>query len=143
MQDCKLVKVPILMAARLIVEQCPKTYEEIEDMTCVPYKSVVGSMMYVMVCTRPDISHAVGVLGKYISTLGKEHWKTIKRVFRYLCGTKNYSICYQGKLGGDNGKLYVHVFVGVDWAGYLDQRRSTNEYVFKMFSGEISWMSKK
>jgi hypothetical protein len=59
MQDCKPVKVPIPMGARLIVEQCPKTQEEIEDMACVPYASVVGSLMYVMVCTRPDISHAV------------------------------------------------------------------------------------
>jgi hypothetical protein len=58
------VKVPILVGARLIVEQCPKTQEEIEDMACVPYASVVGILMYVMVCTRPDISHAVGVLSR-------------------------------------------------------------------------------
>jgi hypothetical protein len=143
MQDCKPVKVPIPVGARLTVEQCPKTQEEIEDMAHVPYASVVGSLMYAMVCTRPDISHAVGVLRRYMSTPGKEHWTTVKRVFRYLCGTKDYAICYQGKPGGDSGKLDVHGFVDADWAGDLDRRRSTNGYVFKMFSGAISWMSKR
>jgi hypothetical protein len=52
MQDCKLVKVPISVGARLIVEKCPRTHEEIEDMEHVPYTSVFGSLMYVMVCTR-------------------------------------------------------------------------------------------
>jgi hypothetical protein len=61
MQDCKPMKVPIPVGARLTVEYCPKTQEEIEDMAHVPYASVVGSLMYAMVCTRPDIAHAVGV----------------------------------------------------------------------------------
>jgi hypothetical protein len=59
-----------------------------------------------------------------------------------LCGTKDYAICYQGKLGGDS-ELNVHGFVDTDWAGDLDQRRSTNGYVFKMFGGAINWMSKR
>jgi hypothetical protein len=112
--------VPIPVGARLTVEQCPKTQEEIEDMAHVPYASVVGSLMYVMVCTRPDISHAVGVLRRYMSTPGKEHWTTVKRVFRYLCGTKYYAICYQGKPGGDS-EVDVHGFVDTDWAGDLDR----------------------
>ena len=55
----------------------------------VPYESVVGSLMYIMVCTLPNISHVVGVLSMYMSTLGKEHWITVKRVFRYFCGMKD------------------------------------------------------
>jgi hypothetical protein len=73
MQDCKPVKVPIPMAARLPVEQCSKTREEVEDMGQVPYASEVGSIMYAMVFTQPNISHVVGVLRRYMSTLGKEH----------------------------------------------------------------------
>jgi hypothetical protein len=91
-QDCKSVKVPILVGVRLTVEECPKTHEEIEDMARVPYASVVGSLMYAMVFTRPDIAHAVEVLSKYMSTPGKEHWIALKRVFRYLCDTKDYAI---------------------------------------------------
>jgi hypothetical protein len=51
MQDCKPMKVPIPMAARVTVKQCPKTHEEIEEMECVPYESVVGSLTCAMVCT--------------------------------------------------------------------------------------------
>jgi hypothetical protein len=90
-------------------------------MAHVPYASVVGSLMYVMVCNRPYISHAVGVLSRYMLTPGKEQWTIVKRVFKYLCGTKDYAICYQGRLGGDSGKLNVHGFVDADWAGDLDQ----------------------
>jgi hypothetical protein len=92
MQDCKPMKVPILMEERITTEQCPKTQEEIEDMARVPYASVVGSLMYVMVCTRIDISHGVGVLRRYMLTPGNEHWTVVKKLFRYLCGTKDYSI---------------------------------------------------
>ena len=111
-------------------------------MSHVPYASVVGSLMYAMVCTRPDIFHAVGDLRRYMSNMGKEHWTTIKRVFKYLCGTKNHAICYQGRVVPDR-MLDVHGFVDVNWVGYMDHRRSTSGYVFNLFGGAISWMSKK
>jgi hypothetical protein len=76
-------------------------------------------------------------LSRYMSTPGKEHWTTVKRVFRYLCGKKYYAICYQGN-SGDDSELNVHGFVNNDWAGDLDRRRLTSGYVFKMFSGEIN-----
>ena len=66
MQESKLVKVPILVGVKLSIEQCPKTQEEEEDMSRVPYANVVGSLMYAMVCTRPDISHAMGALSRYM-----------------------------------------------------------------------------
>ena len=94
MQDSKPVKVPIPIGVRLSTEQCPKTQEEEEDMSRVPYASAVSSLMYVMVCTRPDIAHAVGVLSRFMSKLGREHWTIVKRVFRYLHGTSDYGLCY-------------------------------------------------
>ena len=66
MQECKPVKVPIPIGLRLYVEQFPKSQEEEEDIFHVPYDSVVRGLMYVMVCTRLDITHAVGVLTKYM-----------------------------------------------------------------------------
>ena len=90
MQDNKPVNVPIPVGVKLSAEQCPKTQEEEEDMSRVPYASVVGSLIYEIVCTRPDIAHAVGVLSRFMSNLGKEHWTTVKWVFRYLCGTSDY-----------------------------------------------------
>ena len=84
MQDSKPVSVPIPVGAKLSTEQCPKTQEEEEDMSHVPYVSAVGSLMYAMVCTRPDIAHAVGVLSRFMSNPGKEHWTVVKWVFKYL-----------------------------------------------------------
>ena len=113
MQECKPVKVPIPVGVRISAEQCPKTQEEEEDMSHVPYASVVVSLMSPMVCTRPNIAHAVGVLSRYMSKPGKEHWTTIKRVFRYLCGTTDHAIGYQGKVGPDR-ELYIHGLVDAD-----------------------------
>jgi hypothetical protein len=97
MHGSKLGKVHIPIGVKLSADQCPKKQEEEEDISHVPYASVVGSLMYAMVYTRPDIAHAVGVLRRYMSKLGKEHWTTVKRVFRYLRGTTNYGLCYQGR----------------------------------------------
>eukprot|EP00253_Pinus_taeda_P036187 PITA_36187 len=124
------------------VAKCPKTQEGEEDMSCVPYASVVGSLMYEMVYIRPNITHAVGVLGRFMSKPGKEHSTIVKWVFRYLRGTSDYGLCYQGRLGLDR-MLDIHGFVDADWAGDLDQRRSTSGYVFNLFGGAVSWMSKK
>ena len=110
-------------------------------MSRVPYASAVCSLMYAMVCTRLDIAHAVGVLSRYMSKPGKEHWTTVKRVFRYLRGTTDYAICYQGR-PGPNKVINVHGFVDVDWAGDLEHIRSTSGCVFNLFGGAISWMRK-
>eukprot|EP00253_Pinus_taeda_P035816 PITA_35816 len=141
-RDSKPMKVPIPIVVKLSVEQCPKTQEEEEDVSCVPYASEVGSLIYAMVCTRLDIAHAGGVFSNFMSKPGKEHWTTMKQVFRYLRGTSDYGLCYQGRPGLDK-VLDIHGIVDVDWAGDLDQRRSTSGYVFKLFGGAVSWMHKK
>eukprot|EP00253_Pinus_taeda_P013882 PITA_13882 len=71
-------------------ELCPKTQEEEEDISHVPYASAVYSLMYAMVYTRPNIAHAVGVLSRFMSKPRKEHWTTVTQVFRYLRGTSDY-----------------------------------------------------
>eukprot|EP00253_Pinus_taeda_P018644 PITA_18644 len=108
--DSKPVKVAIPVGVRLSAKQCPKTQEEEEDMPPVPYDSVVSSLMYAMVCTRPEIAHAVGLLSRFISKLRKEHWTTVKWAFRYLCGISDYGLCYQGRLGLDRA-LDIRGFV--------------------------------
>jgi hypothetical protein len=115
------------------VDQCPKSQEEEEDMSRVPYVSAVGSLMYAMVYTIPDIAHAVGVLSRYMSKPGKDHWTIVKRVFRYFCGTASYGLFYQGRLRLDR-LVDIHGFVDADWAGDLDHMRSTSGYAFNMFS---------
>ena len=93
-------------------ELSPKTVEEREHMTLVPYASAVGSLMYAMVCTRPDIAHAVRVVNRYMVNLGKEHWEAVKWLLRYLRGTSSTSLCF-GK-----GNVTLQRFCGYcSWCG--------------------------
>eukprot|EP00253_Pinus_taeda_P010578 PITA_10578 len=142
MEEEIYMKQPEDFAVKVKKELCPKAQEEESDISSVPYASVVGSLMYAMVCTIPDIAHAVGVLSRFMSKPGKEHWTTVKRVFTYLRGTSDYGLCYQGRPGLDR-VLDIRGFVDANWVGDLDQRRSTSGYVFNLFGGAISWMSKK
>ena len=75
---------------------CPKTQDEIYNMSLIPYTSAVGSLMYAMIWTRPDIPHAVGVVSRYMDNPRKEHWQVVKWILRYLRGTSTHALCFQG-----------------------------------------------
>jgi hypothetical protein len=74
MENAKPVSTPLANHFRLSTSQCPKTVEETEDMSKVPYASSMGCLMYAMVCTRPDLAHAMSVVSKYMANPGKQHW---------------------------------------------------------------------
>ena len=101
-------------------------------MAKVTYSSAVGSLMYVMMCIKPDICFDVGMVSKYQSNPGQTHWKAVKRILRYLKGTADYSLCYQGN------DLYLMGYTDADWGGDLDERKSTSGYVFLLNNGAIS-----
>jgi hypothetical protein len=65
-------------------------------MSRVPYSSIVCSLMYAMVCTRPDIAHAVEVVGRYMNNPCKEHWEEVKWILRYLRGIATHALCFGG-----------------------------------------------
>ncbi len=101
-----------------------------------PYSECVGSLLYLSVCTRPNIAQAVGALARYMATPTVEHWEAALGIVRYLVGTADYGLTF----GGSN-----ETFVGycdADYAGDLDSRRSTTGYVFLMFGGAVSWSSR-
>uniref|UniRef100_A0A3Q7FI64 Reverse transcriptase Ty1/copia-type domain-containing protein n=1 Tax=Solanum lycopersicum TaxID=4081 RepID=A0A3Q7FI64_SOLLC len=75
--DAKPRTTPLVNHFKFSKEQSPKTAEERDHMALVPYASAVGSLMYAMVCTRPDIAHAVGVVSRYMANPGKEHWEAV------------------------------------------------------------------
>jgi hypothetical protein len=89
-------------------------------MSCVPYAIVVGILMHTIVFTCLYIAHVLEVLRRYMLKPGKERQIIVKRVFRYLCGTNDYAICYKGKPEADR-EVNVHGFVDVDWAIDLDR----------------------
>ena len=87
----------------------------------IPYAFVVGSLMYAQVCTRPDIGLIVGLLGRYQSNPGLDHWKATKKVMRYLQGTKDYKLTYR-----HTDQLKVIGYSDSDFAGCVDIRKSTS-----------------
>jgi hypothetical protein len=70
----KLASTPLANHFHLSTSQCPKTVEEIEDMSKVPYATIVGCLMYAMVCFRPNLAHAVGVVSNYMENIGRQHY---------------------------------------------------------------------
>jgi hypothetical protein len=136
MNDVKPVSVPLASHFKIFSSLCPSTKEENEYMSRIPYANVEGSLMYVMVSTRLYISHAVGVVSRYMENLGKEHCEAVKWVLWYLRGTTDYYITYNG------GCELVCGYANSDFAGDLDNRRSTLGYVFTLAGGAISWISK-
>ena len=73
MKNAKSVSIPLAGHMKLSKKMCPTAREEKENMVKVPYSSVVGSLMYAMVCTKPDVAHAVGVVRRFLDNSGKEH----------------------------------------------------------------------
>ena len=107
-------------------------------MRIIPYSSLVGSLMYAQVCTRPDIVFVVGLLGRYLSNPESQHWKATKKVLRYLQGTKNLMLTYQR-----TNILDVIGFCDANFASCIDDKKSTTSYIFVMTRGIVSWKSVK
>ena len=104
----------------------------------IPYASLVGSLMYAQTYTRPDISFAVGMLGRYQSNPGLFHWRAAKKVLRYLQGTKDHMLTYRR-----TSNLEVVGYSNSDYAGCKDTRKSPFGYLFLLADGAISWNSGK
>ncbi|PHT86388.1 hypothetical protein T459_08494 [Capsicum annuum] len=130
MDKAKVISTPLAMHFKLSTKQCPSSDDKKEDMKKVPYASAVGSLMYAMVCTRPDIAHAVGVVSHFLSNLEREYWNTVKWIMRYLCGTSSLSLCF------GTGKPSICHYIDLDMAGDVDTRKSTSGYLVT-FVGEL------
>ena len=102
------------------------------------YQSMVGSLLYAAIATRPDIAQAVGVVSKFNSKPSQAHLTAVKRILRYLKGTTDLALKYQQS---ENCRLIG--YSDADWAGDQDDRHSTTGNLFVMAGGPISWLSKK
>jgi hypothetical protein len=110
--------------------------ENSPDYTCSPdqrtsYQRIVGSLMYIMLGTRGDIAYAVSVTSRSLSNPGPQHMKLARRILRYLKGTKNLRLTYEGQLQTLRG------FTDADWGGCRATRRSTAGYLFNIGSGAV------
>ena len=126
MQSARSASTPLPISLRLSQRVCPTSGPEGEDMRSVPNAPAVGSLMYVMVVTRPDIAHSVGVVSRFMHNPGRSHWNTLKHVFKYLAGTKDHGILF-----GPKPTTGVVGYTDSDFAGYVDSHKSTTGYCFK------------
>jgi hypothetical protein len=124
-------------------QDSPSTVDEIADMASVPYREAVGSVMHVMVCTRPDIACAVGTLSRYLHNPGRTHWRGVLRVLKYLKSTRLYGLCFRKSSKPTSIIGNLHGFCDSDWATDKDHYLSTAGWVFIMNGAAISWQSKR
>lgn len=129
MEEAKSLCIPLSPATKLTKEG--ESLDVIEH----PYAQLIGSLMYLSICTRPDIAQAVGALARYMANPTETHWQAAKGVLRYLAGTRDYGIMF----GTSEG---LEVYCDADYAGDVDTRRSTTGYAFILNGGVISWSSR-
>lgn len=133
MADCKAVSTPMehqFQNANLTDSPVNKTL----------YRQAIGSLMYLMVCTRPEICFVVGRPSQYMEKPTKFLWTAVKHVFSYIAGTLSTDIVYTGD---QKGRVNLVGFSDSEWAGCKIDRKSTIGFVFFVAGGAVSWKSKK
>lgn len=130
MKDCKPASTPLEIGLKLEKGNQNDLHSQ--------YRSLIGCIMYIAVCTRPDIAHAASILSQFNDCHSEAHWKAAKRVLRYLKGTMDYNLVYEYI----KSELTVTGFVDADWASNFD-RRSYTGYIFEIGGSAVSWESRK
>ncbi|XP_047331268.1 secreted RxLR effector protein 161-like [Impatiens glandulifera] len=129
----KLIDTPVAKGDKFSLSQFPKNNSKIKEMKLIPYSSAIESLMYAQVCTGLDITFLVGVFGRYLSSPMMDHWRTTKRVIRYLNRTKDYMLTYRR-----SNDLEIIGYSNSDFAGCANSRKSTSGYVYLLAGGLIS-----
>lgn len=134
MTDCNPVHSPCDLNSKLI-----STGDQINIISNVPYQEAIGSLLYLSQGTRPDICFIVNKLSSFNNKPEKQHWLAVKRVLRYIKGTKDYKL----KLKQNKDERRVFGYCDSDWASDINSRRSCSGYTFLFQGASISWCSKR
>jgi hypothetical protein len=127
---------------KLTRDMAPKTQAEADVVAAVPYMQAVGSLLYASIATRPDLTHAVNEVCKFMSCYGQQHWTAVKRILRYLKGEPGLGLSYEPRHSNADG-VEVCAYTDADWAGDTDDRKSTSGYLVLVDGCVVSWSSKK
>lgn len=133
MSDCNPISVP-MDPQNIITSLNPQEFKPADN---VPYRQLVGSLMYLAIGSRPDIAFALSCLSQYLEKPEMSHWNALKRILRYIKGTLRYSIKFSGV------NTCLSVYSDADFAGDIVTRRSHTGFVFLLGSGPVSWCSQK
>jgi hypothetical protein len=131
MEDCDPADNPVEYGTRLTKEG------EGDLVNPTYYKSIVGCLRY-LTCTRPDILFGVGLVSRYMERPRSSHLKAAKRILRFIKGTLNYGLCYSS-----SQNFQITGYSDSDWAGSLEDRKSTTGFIFFMGETAFTWTSKK
>ena len=137
MEHSKRGNVPMVSGITLSKSLCPQTQDEMTRMNLIPYSSAIGSIMYAMLCTRPNVSYALSVTSRYQSDPGLGHWVAVKNILKYLRRTKDVFLIY-----GD-GDLIVNGYSDASFQSDRDDSKSQLGCVFTLNGGAVSWKSSK
>uniref|UniRef100_A0AAV1TBG1 Polyprotein n=1 Tax=Peronospora matthiolae TaxID=2874970 RepID=A0AAV1TBG1_9STRA len=131
MDECKATSSPVDLSTRLVASTEAAKID-------VPFREAVGALMHLTTATRPDIAYAVGYVSRFMENPQQEHWTAVKRIFRYLQGTKSHGLRFQ-----PSDKIDFRGYSDADWAGDHADRKSTSGYTFMLMGAPVSWGSKK
>src|SRR3954467_436602 len=134
MESSKKEFLPMSHGIKLSKTQFPSTADVRSRMSAIPYASAVGSIMYAMICTRPDVSYALSVVRRYQADPGEIHWTTSKNILKYLRRTKDMLLVY----GGED-ELSVKGYTDASYLTDPDDSRSQSRYVVIINGGAMSW----
>ncbi|KAG8498489.1 hypothetical protein CXB51_004896 [Gossypium anomalum] len=137
-EESKRGFLPMRHGISLSKEMCPSTPQERERMSKIPYASAIGSLMYAMLCTRPDVSYALSMMSRYQVDPGEGHWTTVKNILKYLRRTKDTFLIYRGE-----EELSVKSYTDASFQIDKDDSRSQSGFVFCLNDGAVSWKSSK
>ena len=132
MQNSKPASTPLTSSARLTKATATDTLADQKE-----YQSIVGSLMYAMLATRPDLAQSIQQISQFSQMPTKMHEKAAKQGLRYLNGTIDEGITYNGNLG-----VRLKAWSDANWGGE-EGRESVSGFVFTLAGGAVSWSSKK
>ncbi|KAJ9541510.1 hypothetical protein OSB04_028016 [Centaurea solstitialis] len=139
MNESKKGFIPMQHGIVLSKAQCPVSSQDQDMMKSIPYASAIGSIMYGMLCTRPDVAYLVSVTSRYRLNPGEAYWVSVKNILKYLRQNKEMSLLF----GGSEDEISVTGFTDASFQTDRDDFRSQSGYVFTLNGGAISWKSSK
>ncbi|KAK8644562.1 hypothetical protein V6N13_123865 [Hibiscus sabdariffa] len=133
MEESKRGFLPMRHGISLLKEMCPSTPQERERMSQIPYALAIGSIMYAMICTRPDLSYALSMTSRYQANPGEGHWTALKNILKYLRRTKDVFLVY----GGEE-ELHIKGYTDASFQTDKDNSRSQLSFEFCLYKGTVS-----
>ena len=141
MESCASVVTPTTPDIKLTKAMSPQSDQDILAAAeeTIPYRNAVSSLQF-LVHTRPELAPGIGQVARFVQNPGIQHFKALKRIFRFIQGTLNHGLLYERSKSAEDNKLFtLSAMSDSDWAGNLDDRRSTSGYLVRLNDNVITF----